>query len=56
MAEVTMPRLSDTMEEGTSLEDAQRFVEHHLKADELYDLFVSIRAACYEESKRRKRR
>src|SRR5438067_252137 len=26
----------DALEEGTSIEDAQRFVEHHLKAEELY--------------------
>ena len=46
----------ETMEEGTGLADAQRFVEHHLKADELYELFAALRVACYEDGKRKKRK
>ncbi|MBC8107720.1 MAG: hypothetical protein H7Z14_14100 [Anaerolineae bacterium] len=46
----------ETMEEGTPLADAQRFVEHQLKADELYDLFAALRVACYEDGKRKKRK
>ena len=46
----------ETIEEGTSLLDAQRFVEHQLKADDLYDLFASLRVACYEDTKRKKRK
>jgi endonuclease III len=40
----------------TSLEDAQKFVEHHLKAEECHDLFVALRrAASQEKSKPRKK-
>lgn len=34
---------ADAVEEGTSLEDAQKFVESHLKAEELYDFFILVR-------------
>ncbi|CAN5500624.1 hypothetical protein BH09PLA1_BH09PLA1_22880 [soil metagenome] len=46
----------ETVEEGTSLADAQRFVEHQLKGEDLYDLFASLRIACYEDGKRKKKR
>ena len=46
----------DIMEEGTSLHDAQKFVEQHVKADDLYDLFAALRRAVYEDGKRKKRR
>ncbi len=46
----------DAVEEGTSLTDAQKFVEHQLKGDELYDLFASLRVACFEDGKRKKRK
>src|SRR5687767_3300322 len=32
------------VEGATSLDEAQRFVEHHLKAEECHDLFASLRA------------
>ncbi len=32
------------VEESTTLDEAQRFVEHHLKAEECYDLFACLRA------------
>jgi len=31
------------IEEGTSLQDAQKFVEHHLKAEECYEFFYGMR-------------
>ena len=46
----------DAVEEGTSLGDAQKFVEHQLKGDELYDLFASLRVACYQDGKRKKKK
>jgi hypothetical protein len=46
----------DIMEEGTSLTDAQKFVEQHVKADDLYDLFAALRQAVYDGGKRKKRR
>jgi len=54
----TLAYLNDegVMEEGTSLHDAQKFVEQHVKADDIYDLFASLRKAVYEDGKRKKRR
>jgi endonuclease III len=46
----------DTLEEGTGLQDAQKFVEHHLKGDELYDFYASLRSACHNSPKRKKKR
>jgi endonuclease III len=31
------------LEEGTTLDETQRFVEHHLKAEECYDFFTALR-------------
>ena len=39
----------------TTLDDAQRFVEHHLKAEDLYPFFVSLRAAAMEDAKGKKK-
>ena len=33
------------LDEDTSLEDAQKFIEHHLKAEEIYDFFRVLRRA-----------
>ena len=33
----------EILDEGTSLADGQKFVEHHLKADECYELFYALR-------------
>jgi endonuclease III len=44
----------EIVEEGTSLEDAQKFVEHHLKAEEMHPLFVAMRAAVMEGKGRKK--
>ena len=41
------------VEPGTSLEDAQKFVEHHLKAEECYELYTCLRTAAFEPGKRR---
>jgi hypothetical protein len=46
----------DAVEEGTSLTDAQKFIEHQLKGDELYDLFAAMRVACFEDAKRKKKK
>lgn len=39
----------EIVEEGTSLEDAQKFVEHHLKAEECHELFAALRKELAEE-------
>jgi endonuclease III len=44
-------RDAGVVDEETTLEDAQKFVEHHLKAEELHPFFVSLRAAAMEDSK-----
>lgn len=41
------------VEEGTNLVDAQKFLEHHLKADECYDFFFAIREVVAERAARR---
>jgi endonuclease III len=38
-------REQEIVEEGASLDDAQRFVEHQVKAEECYDLYVVLRKA-----------
>ena len=45
-------RDEEIVDEDTSLEDAQKFVEHHLKADECYDLFVALRKAASQDKAR----
>jgi endonuclease III len=41
------------VEQGTNLVDAQKFLEHHLKADECYDFFFAIREVVAERAARR---
>jgi endonuclease III len=38
----------EIVEEGTNLEDAQKFVEHHIKAEECHAFYTSLRAAVTE--------
>lgn len=42
-------------EENTSLEDAQKFVEHNLKAEEMHDFFQACRAVVSDDGKRKKK-
>ncbi len=42
---------NDCLEPGTSLEDAQKFVESHVKADESYDFFAVARRAALARRK-----
>jgi endonuclease III len=44
----------EVLEEGTNADDAQRFVEHHLKAEDMYPFFVALRAAVSEGRGRKK--
>jgi endonuclease III len=41
----------DVLDPETTLEEAQKFVEHHLKAEECYDLYSALRQAAAEEKK-----
>jgi endonuclease III len=45
----------EVVEEGTSLEDAQKFIENQLKAEEIYDFFAATRKAIFDTSKRKKK-
>jgi endonuclease III len=42
------------LEAETTLDEAQRFVEHHLKAEEYHPFFVALRAKALDSSKGRK--
>lgn len=42
------------VDDDTTLEDAQKFVEHHLKAEECHELYVSVRRVLGDEKKRKK--
>ncbi len=44
------------LDEQMPLDEAQRFVEHHFKAEECYDLFAVARRAVSEESGRGRRK
>jgi endonuclease III len=46
----------EIVDESTSIEDAQKFVEHHLKADEIDDFSAVIRRAAHADGSRRKAR
>ena len=38
----------EILEENTSPEDAQKFVEHHLKAEEMFPFYASLRTAAID--------
>jgi len=44
------------VEDGATLDEAQRFVEHQLKAEECYDLFVSMRRVVSDEGTRARKK
>ena len=43
------------VEDSTSLDECQRFVEHHLKAEECYDLFACLRGGALEGKAKKKK-
>jgi hypothetical protein len=46
----------EILDEGTTIPEAQKFVEHHLKAEELYDCYVLLRKAAQSDGPRKKAR
>jgi hypothetical protein len=48
-------RDEEILEEQTSMEDAQKFVEHHLKAEDLHPFYVALRSASAAGSGRKKK-
>src|SRR4051812_18660911 len=47
-------REEEIVDDTVNVEDAQKFVEHHLKAEDCYPFFASLRAASGEGSRKRK--
>jgi endonuclease III len=52
---VSYLRDEGVVEEKATPEDAQRFLEHQLKAEECYDFFVVLRRAVFGEAKGKKK-
>ncbi len=48
-------REEEIVDAETSLEDGQKFVEHHLKAEELYPFYASLRVAALDDAKGKKK-
>ena len=44
----------DIVDDKTTLADAQRFVEHHIKAEECYDFYTAVRKAAQAEAGKKK--
>jgi hypothetical protein len=57
MDETTLTYLAEhgVVEEGATLGDAQKFVEGHLKAEEIYDFYAAVRKTVFDEGKRKKK-
>ncbi len=49
-------REEEIVDDTVNVEDAQKFVEHHLKAEDCYPFFTSLRAASGEGSRKKKAR
>jgi len=47
---VGLLRAEEILDEKVPLDEAQRFVEHHLKAEECHDFFVLARRAAHEHA------
>jgi len=49
----------EVVEDATSIEEAQKFIEHHVKAEECFDLYTVLRAAAQnlgDDSKKKKKK
>ena len=44
------------VEDSATIDDAQRFLEHHLKAEECYDFFATLRKAVADEKSRARKK
>lgn len=47
-------REEDVFDEKATVEEAQRFMEHHVKPEELHDYFTAMRKAAHEGARKRK--
>jgi endonuclease III len=48
-------REAEVIDETVTLDDAQRFVEHHLKAEECFDFFISLRKSLADDNGKKKK-
>jgi len=46
----------EIIEEDTTLEETQRFLEHHLKAEDCYDFFTLVRRASQDDGESRRKK
>jgi endonuclease III len=54
---LAMLREEEVVDEGTTLEDAQKFIEHHLKAEECYEFYATLRMSCsFEDAAKGKKK
>ena len=53
---LSMLRDEDVVEEDSTLEEAQRFVEHHLKTGEAYPFFAAARQVAFDQSRKSKKK
>lgn len=44
----------DICDENANIEEMQKFIEHHIKPEEIYPLFVGLRTASQEKARRKK--
>ena len=49
-------REEGVVDDNTSLEEAQKFVEHHLKAEECYEFYSTLRMSCTTEGGKGKKK
>jgi endonuclease III len=49
-------REEGVLEEAATVVDAQKFLEHHLKAEECYDFYVLVRRAAHDDVAGRKKK
>ena len=47
-------REQEVFDEETSIQDAQKFVENHVKGEEIYDFYVLLRKAALSDGSRKK--
>jgi endonuclease III len=48
-------REEEVFDQGVNLEDAQRFIEHHIKGEECHDFFAVLRRAVHGDGRRKKK-
>lgn len=48
-------REEEVLDETVNLEDAQKFVEHHIKAEDSHDFYSVLRRAVHGDAKRKKK-